>query len=120
MQTFIIANEHTEYCNVAGISGSKQVCFDGKTRSNTKQPLEKREIFCKGGGSKVRLPTIGLDRFYKPEEWKVVSFKKKSKIIAFQKKASVFSAATYKRREPEPNKASFAQHRFQASRQNSI
>jgi hypothetical protein len=96
MRTFIIANEQTELRNVASLSGTKRVQFDGKTRFNTKQPPAKR-MFCKRGGSKVRHPTIGLDRFYKSEERKALSYDKKSEIMALQKKrnGSVSSAATY-------------------------
>jgi hypothetical protein len=59
--------------------------FDGKTRFNTKQPAAKR-IFRKRAGSKVRHPTTGLDRFYIPEEWKALSYDKKSEIMALSKK----------------------------------
>jgi hypothetical protein len=77
------------------MNGTKRVHFDGKTRFNTIQPPAKR-IFCKSGGSKVRHPTTGLDCFYKPEEWKALSYDKKSEIMALRKKrnGSVSSAAT--------------------------
>jgi hypothetical protein len=95
MRTFIIANEQTELCNVISLSGNKRVQFDGKTRFNSKQPPAKR-MFRKRGGSKVRHPTTGLDRFYNPEEWKALSFDKKDEIMALRKKrnGSVSSAAT--------------------------
>jgi hypothetical protein len=78
MRTLIIANEQTEHRNVASLSGTKRVQFDGKTRFNSKQSPAKR-MFRKRGGSKVRHPTTGLDRFYKPDEWKALSYDKKSK-----------------------------------------
>jgi hypothetical protein len=95
MQTFIIANEQTELRIVASLSGTKRVQFDGKTRFNSKQPSAKK-MFRKHGGSKFRHPTTGLDRFYKPEEWKALSYDKKSEIMALRKKmiGSVSSAAT--------------------------
>jgi hypothetical protein len=95
MRTFIIANEQTELRNVASLSGNKLVQFDGKTRFNSKQPPAKR-MFRQCGGSKVRHPTTGLDCFYKPEEWKALSFNKNSEIMALRKKrnGSVSSAAT--------------------------
>jgi hypothetical protein len=90
MRTFIIANEQTEHCNVASLSGNKPMQFDGKTRFYSKQPPAKR-MFCKRGGSKVRHATTGLDSFYKAEEWKALSL-----IMALRKKrnGSVSSAAT--------------------------
>jgi hypothetical protein len=62
MRTLIIANEQTEHRKVASLSGTKRVKFDCKTCFNSKQPPAKR-MFCKRGGSKVRHPTTGLDRF---------------------------------------------------------
>jgi hypothetical protein len=52
-------------------------------------------MFRKRGGSKVQHPTTGLDRFYKPEEWKALSYDKKSEKMALSKKrnGSVSSAA---------------------------
>jgi hypothetical protein len=95
MQTFIIANEQTELCNVASLSGTKRVQFDGKTRFNSMQPAAHRN-FRKRGGSKVQHPTTALDRFYKTEEWKTLSYNKKSEIMALHKNrnGSVSSDAT--------------------------
>jgi hypothetical protein len=84
-RTFIIANEQTELFNVASLSGNKRVQFTGKTRFNSRPPPAKR-MFGKRGGSKVRHPATGLDRFYKPEEWKALSFDKKAEIKALRKK----------------------------------
>jgi hypothetical protein len=42
MRTFILANEQTELCNVASLSGTKQVQFDDKNRFNSNQPPAKR------------------------------------------------------------------------------
>jgi hypothetical protein len=87
MRTFIIANEHTEQRTVASVSGSKRVRFDGKTRFNEKQhPAKRQRTGRKRGGSKVRYPTTGLDRFYKPDEWKALSPEKKAEIMALRKK----------------------------------
>jgi hypothetical protein len=95
MRTFIIANYQTEHRNVESLSGTKQLQFDGKTRFNSKQPPTKR-TYSKGGSSKVQQPTTGLNGFYKPEEWKALSYDKKSEIMALRKKmnVSVSSVAT--------------------------
>jgi hypothetical protein len=96
MRTLIIAAEHTEQRTVASLSGSNHVHLDGKPRFNEKHEPSKRErTGRKRGGSKVRYPTTGLDRFYNPEEWKELSPEKKAEIIALRKKRKAnFSSAT--------------------------
>jgi hypothetical protein len=71
----------TEHRNVASIGGVKRVRFDGHTRLNIRQPPAKRRIFCKRGGSKVRHLATVLDLFNKPEEWKALSYDRKSEIM---------------------------------------
>jgi hypothetical protein len=93
MKMLIIASEQTEHCNVASISVTKRVQFDGKTCFNSKE-AQARRMFCKRGGSKVRHPTTGLDRFYNPEEWKALFYDKKSEIMALQKKRNVNVSST--------------------------
>jgi hypothetical protein len=56
-RTFIIACELTKQRNVASLSGSKQVHFNGKTCFNKKHPPTKRRYVRKSGGCKVRYPT---------------------------------------------------------------
>jgi hypothetical protein len=51
-------------------------------------------MFRKPGGSKVCHPTTGLDRFYKPEEWKALSYDKKLEIMALRKKKNGSIAST--------------------------